>query len=133
MDYVETIRTLQLINWAALKENEAEKVELEFNLAIKKIEKELESVQDAVLLKKVIEQDESEFLLPIGTMIRIYQRLIRLVEDKRSVLANFASYLLIFGVDWEDEAKQINAALDTAYTEKATHIALIVNYDKYQS
>lgn len=133
MEYVETIRTLQKINWAVLKGNEAKKVELEFNLAIKKIENELESVQDAVLLKKVIEQDESEYLLPIGTMFRIYQRLIRLVENKRSVLANFASYLMIFGVDWEDEAKQINAALDAADTEKATHIALTVNYDRYQS
>ena len=75
--------------------------------AIKKIEKELESVQDAVLLKQIIEKDESEYLIPIETMFRIYQKLIRLLENKNSVIANFANYLMIYGVDWKDEANLV--------------------------
>ncbi|AQT85427.1 hypothetical protein ERICIV_00546 [Paenibacillus larvae subsp. larvae] len=132
MEHIEIIRMLQKINWADLDENESNKLELEFNLAIKKIEEELESVQDVVILQEIIEKDESEYFIPIGTMFRIYQKLIRLVENKRFVLENFASYLMIYGVDWEDEAKQINTALDDADMEKATLIAMSVDYNKYQ-
>ncbi|USG64643.1 hypothetical protein NDK47_21240 [Brevibacillus ruminantium] len=132
MEHIETIQMLQKLNWSSLGEKEIKEIELKYNLAIAGIAEELKLINNPSVLKGIINNNDFNDSMPIETMFRVYQQLIRIEDDKYSVLENFSKYLLLYGPDWQDDSTAITTALDNGEIENAVQIALQVNYDKYQ-
>lgn len=132
LQHVENLQSLQKLDWSNLEESRLREVENEFNKTIKEIECFVELCDEPSALKKIIEENEAHDFMPIHLMFKVYQQLIRLLDDKISALQDYSSYLLLYGPDWQDEANGITVALDNGEIGRAVQIAMEVDYDKYQ-
>lgn len=130
-ELVNTIRSLMGVNRNELSEVQLISVNKKIKDTMEKIEIELKCTQDASILKEIIEEDRYLYIFPIDLMFHVFQRLIQLETDKKRYLEDFQNYLLLFGPDWQEEAKEISNALEKENIETAVSIAQQVDYDKY--
>ncbi|MBO8172922.1 MAG: hypothetical protein H0Z33_13665 [Bacillaceae bacterium] len=75
--------------------------------------------------------DQDSYFLPIEGMFCLYKRLIQLETSDKDILIDFAHYLLLYGPDWEEEAKQIITHVKDGDVDKASKKAMEINYFKY--
>lgn len=125
---INKIRELNKVDWG--KANFL-KFEKELNIQIEEFEKELHNVTDPQILRSIIAQDEDDYFMPISTMFKIYQRLITLQPNDKNSMKKFSNYLLIYGPDWEEEAKKIADCIDDNKLDEALSVSMHVDYDKY--
>ncbi|WP_132946126.1 hypothetical protein [Tumebacillus sp. BK434] len=132
LKHIDNLQLFQKIDWSRLSEMELMKIEAEFNRVLSDIEIELNACQVPSIIKEIISRNEEQDFLPVHLGFLVYQRLVQLEENKVLALQSFSDYLLLYGPDWQDEADQMAVALNNNDLERAVHIALKVDYDKYQ-
>jgi hypothetical protein len=129
--YVQEIHKIRQLNWLDFDENEQKSLNRNFDSLKRQLESCLSTVMKREPLDRIIRLEMEQFFMPIDTMFKIYQRLLKIEPKDFSVFVDFADYLLLYGPDWEEEANDILMNVKSNDLQGMYRVALSVNYDKY--
>lgn len=129
--FVQEIHKVRHLNWLDFDENEQKTMSQNFENLKRHLETCLSTITIREPLDNIIRLEMEQSFMPVDTMFKIFQCLIRIEMKDSSVFINFANYLLLYGPDWEEEAKEILMYAKSNDLEEMYRVALNVNYDKY--
>lgn len=129
--FVQEIHKIRQLNWLDFDENEQKTMSQNFENLKRHLETCLSIITIREPLDNIIRLEMKQFFMPVDTMFKIFQSLIRIEMKDSSVFVDFANYLLLYGPDWEEEAKEILMYAKSNDLEEMYRVALNVNYDKY--